>query len=138
MDSPAESAVQRVRGPKLSCPGSFAQSASTVPVWGDPRAVTRHGVSLSQKEMRPPALRHVGPKTWSPGGFRNRAEGWMILGMSEKSVYEAIVATRRWVWVLTDPQRMVASPEPHSEYSQRHPDLLSGILENETKGKGTS
>lgn len=29
----------------------------------------------------------------------------MILGVSGKSVNEAIVATRRWVWVLTDLQR---------------------------------
>ena len=52
----------------------------------------------------------MGSKTCSPGGFRNGAEGWIILGISEKSAHEVIVAKTCGGWVLTDPQRTVAGP----------------------------
>lgn len=79
-------AAQRVRGPKLSWPGSLAQSASTVPVcvcWVGqgaggvelvPKAMTRHSIPLSQKEMGSPGdmwgQRHV-PQEASGTGQRD-------------------------------------------------------------------
>lgn len=58
-----------------------------------------------------------GIKEVVPGGFSNRAEGWMMLLISEKPTDEAIAAKTCWVWVPRDP----------SGSTWGHPALPSGL-----------